>query len=95
MTTETVTYHLQRAQECREMAQGASLSDVRRLHQHLADLHAGATGSMTGGGFPDGIRPIIEAFRTGDTDERPDLRRCRPPYRHWRPRRPADRGSAA
>ena len=23
---------------------------------------------MTGGGFPDGIRPIIEAFRTGDTD---------------------------
>jgi len=34
----------------------------------LADLHAGATGSMTGGGFPDGIRPIIEAFRTGDTD---------------------------
>lgn len=34
----------------------------------LADLHAGATGSMTGGGFPDGIRPIIEAFRAGDTD---------------------------
>ena len=42
MTTETVTYHLQRAQECREMAQGASHSDVRHLHQQLADLHAGA-----------------------------------------------------
>lgn len=34
----------------------------------LADLEAGATGSMTGGGFADGIRPIIEAFRNGDKD---------------------------
>lgn len=34
----------------------------------LADLHAGATGAMTGGGFPDGIRPIIEAYRRGDAD---------------------------
>lgn len=34
----------------------------------LADLEAGATGSMTGGGFADGIRPIIEAFRRGDKD---------------------------
>ena len=34
----------------------------------LADLNAGATGSMTGGGFPDGIRPIIEAHRAGDLD---------------------------
>lgn len=34
----------------------------------LADLDAGATGSMTGGGFPDGIRPIIEAHRQGDRD---------------------------
>ena len=34
----------------------------------LADLEAGATGSMTGGGFADGIRPIIEAFRNGDRD---------------------------
>ncbi|WP_088955788.1 dihydrodipicolinate synthase family protein [Variovorax sp. HW608] len=25
----------------------------------MADLDAGATGSMTGGGFPDGLRPII------------------------------------
>ena len=31
----------------------------------FADLNAGATGSMTGGGFPDGIRPIIEAHREG------------------------------
>lgn len=35
----------------------------------LADLEAGATGSMTGGGFADGIRPIIEAFRNGDRDQ--------------------------
>lgn len=31
----------------------------------LADLNAGATGAMTGGGFPDGIRLIIEAHRAG------------------------------
>ncbi|WP_342052316.1 MULTISPECIES: dihydrodipicolinate synthase family protein [unclassified Cupriavidus] len=34
----------------------------------LADLAAGATGAMTGGGFPDGIRPIIEAHREGNAD---------------------------
>ncbi|ESH97177.1 MULTISPECIES: dihydrodipicolinate synthase family protein [unclassified Cupriavidus] len=34
----------------------------------LADLEAGATGAMTGGGFPDGIRPIIEAHRRGDAE---------------------------
>jgi len=34
----------------------------------LADLNAGATGAMTGGGFPDGIRPIIEAHRQGQHD---------------------------
>lgn len=35
----------------------------------LADLNAGATGSMTGGGYPDGIRPIIEAHREGRYDD--------------------------
>ena len=34
----------------------------------LSDLDAGATGSMTGGAFADGIRPVIEAHRTGDHD---------------------------
>lgn len=34
----------------------------------LADLNAGATGAMTGGAFPDGIRPIIEAHREGRHD---------------------------
>ena len=34
----------------------------------LADLEAGATGAMTGGGFPDGIRPIIEAHRAGENE---------------------------
>jgi 4-hydroxy-tetrahydrodipicolinate synthase/2-keto-3-deoxy-L-arabinonate dehydratase len=34
----------------------------------LADLDAGATGAMTGGAFPDGIRPIIEAHRQGNPD---------------------------
>lgn len=34
----------------------------------LPDLDAGATGSMTGGGFPDGIRPIIMAHLAGDRE---------------------------
>jgi dihydrodipicolinate synthase/N-acetylneuraminate lyase len=32
----------------------------------LPDLHAGATGAMTGGGFPDGIRTIMDAWAAGD-----------------------------
>jgi 4-hydroxy-tetrahydrodipicolinate synthase/2-keto-3-deoxy-L-arabinonate dehydratase len=35
----------------------------------LPDLEAGATGAMTGGGFPDGIRPILDAWRAGRRDE--------------------------
>jgi 2-keto-3-deoxy-L-arabinonate dehydratase len=31
----------------------------------LADLDAGATGSMTGGGYPDGIRRIVDAYAAG------------------------------
>lgn len=45
----------------------------------LADLNAGATGAMTGGGFPDGIRPIIEAHRSGRFDESFSL------YQKWLP----------
>jgi 2-keto-3-deoxy-L-arabinonate dehydratase len=43
------------------------------------DLEAGATGSMTGGGFPDGIGPIIEAHRNGDRDKAFAL------YQQWLP----------
>lgn len=32
----------------------------------LPDLEAGATGAMTGGGFPDAIKPILEAYRAGE-----------------------------
>ena len=35
----------------------------------LPDLDAGATGAMTGGGFPDGIRPIMDAYREGRRDD--------------------------
>ncbi|MBU1359671.1 MAG: dihydrodipicolinate synthase family protein [Gammaproteobacteria bacterium] len=35
----------------------------------VPDLDAGATGSMTGGGFPDGIRPILDAWRAGRRDD--------------------------
>ncbi len=45
----------------------------------LPDLDAGATGSMTGGGFADGLRPIIEAHRAGRRDEAYRL------YERWLP----------
>ena len=45
----------------------------------LPDLDAGATGAMTGGAYPDGIRPIIEAHRAGRRDEAYDL------YARWLP----------
>jgi 2-keto-3-deoxy-L-arabinonate dehydratase len=34
----------------------------------MADLDAGATGAMTGGGYPDGVRQIVDAYFTGDRD---------------------------
>ena len=45
----------------------------------LPDLDAGATGSMTGGAYPDGIRPIIEAHRAGERDKAFAL------YQQWLP----------
>ena len=45
----------------------------------MSDLDAGATGSMTGGGYPDGIRPIIEAHRAGDREKAFAL------YQQWLP----------
>ena len=35
----------------------------------LPDLDAGATGAMTGGGYPDGIRRIVDAYRDGRREE--------------------------
>ena len=35
----------------------------------LADLDAGANGSMTGGGYPDGMRKIVDAYAAGRRDE--------------------------
>lgn len=34
----------------------------------LADLDAGATGAMTGGAYPDGIRTIIDPYLKGDRE---------------------------
>jgi dihydrodipicolinate synthase/N-acetylneuraminate lyase len=34
----------------------------------LPDLHAGATGAMTGGAYPDGIRTILDAWEQGDQE---------------------------
>jgi 4-hydroxy-tetrahydrodipicolinate synthase len=35
----------------------------------MADLDAGATGAMTGGGYPDGIRQIVDPFLAGRREE--------------------------
>ena len=45
----------------------------------LPDLDAGATGSMTGGGYPDGIKLIIDAYQAGDRDHAMAL------YQQWLP----------
>ncbi len=35
----------------------------------MPDLDAGATGAMTGGAYPDGIRKIVDAYAAGKRDE--------------------------
>ena len=42
----------------------------------LADLDAGATGAMTGGAYPDGIRRIVDAYAAGERETA--VRRVRP-----------------
>jgi 4-hydroxy-tetrahydrodipicolinate synthase len=34
----------------------------------MADLDAGCTGAMTGAGYPDGIRQIMDPFAAGDRE---------------------------
>ena len=45
----------------------------------LPDLDAGATGSMTGGGYPDGIRLIFDAYHGGRREE------AAAAYQRWLP----------
>jgi len=45
----------------------------------LADLDAGATGSMTSGGYPDGIRQIIDPYFAGQREQAVNA------YAHWLP----------
>jgi 2-keto-3-deoxy-L-arabinonate dehydratase len=45
----------------------------------MADLEAGATGAMTGGGYPDGIRQITDAWFAGRRGEAIDA------YARWLP----------
>jgi 2-keto-3-deoxy-L-arabinonate dehydratase len=45
----------------------------------MADLDAGATGAMTGGGYPDGIRQIIDPYFAGRRGEAIDA------YQRWLP----------
>lgn len=45
----------------------------------LADLDAGATGSMTGGGYPDLLAPILNSYRSGDREgAKAKYNRCLP-----------------
>lgn len=49
----------------------------------LADLDAGATGTMTSALFPDQIRPIVTEYRAGNTDAALEhWRRCLPLINH-------------
>ena len=41
MSFEDHSYHVERAQKCRELAAAATDPDVRRRHEELAELHAG------------------------------------------------------
>jgi len=45
----------------------------------MADLDAGATGAMTGAGYPDGIRQIVDAHAVGDRE------RAAAAYQRWLP----------
>lgn len=45
----------------------------------MPDLDAGATGAMTGGAYPDGIRKIVDAYAAGRRDEAVAL------YQQWLP----------
>ncbi|WP_315700667.1 MULTISPECIES: dihydrodipicolinate synthase family protein [unclassified Bradyrhizobium] len=45
----------------------------------MADLDAGATGAMTGGGYPDGIRQITDPYFAGERDKAVDA------YQRWLP----------
>lgn len=45
----------------------------------MPDLDAGATGAMTGGGYPDGIRLIVDAYAAGRREEAMAL------YQQWLP----------
>lgn len=42
MTSDDKIYHRQREQQCRDMAQGSPDPDIKRRHEELAELHAGA-----------------------------------------------------
>jgi 4-hydroxy-tetrahydrodipicolinate synthase len=43
------------------------------------DLEAGATGAMTGGGYPDGIRTIVDPYLAGNREEAAEA------YARWLP----------
>ena len=45
----------------------------------MPDLDAGATGAMTGGGFPDGIRSIMDPFMAGNREQ------AMAAYQRWLP----------
>jgi len=55
---------LSRSAATRSRARGTAKEAITLL----ADLDAGATGAMTGGGYPDGIRTIVDPYAAGDRE---------------------------
>ena len=50
MRNSDLSYHREREQHCRSMAELADDPDVRRRHEMLADLHAGRAAESDGFG---------------------------------------------
>ena len=48
-----LSYHREREQHCRSMAELAADPDVRRRHEELADLHASRASQFDGGELDD------------------------------------------
>ncbi|MDQ3482969.1 MAG: hypothetical protein M3448_06140, partial [Pseudomonadota bacterium] len=46
MSEQSRSYHRQREQQCRELAQSSTHPEIRRRHEELAQLHASAASDL-------------------------------------------------
>jgi 2-keto-3-deoxy-L-arabinonate dehydratase len=56
-------------QNLEQAVRGVATWDGEEAITLLPDLEAGATGAMTGGAYPDGIRKIMDAWVSGDREK--------------------------